>query len=88
MIEKYLNEVLEYCKLNNIESVDNFIESCFKQGFDIKKYGFLPQNNITVPDQINSSDKDCSEKDKKILMLQETLNKLRKELIELNKLKN
>ncbi len=30
-----------YCSANNIEDIDDFIYKCFKQGFDIKKYGFL-----------------------------------------------
>jgi hypothetical protein len=38
---KYENDILQYCKLNNIEDVSLFITQCFKQGFDIKKYGFL-----------------------------------------------
>jgi hypothetical protein len=38
---KYENDILQYCKLNNIEDISLFITQCFKQGFDIKKYGFL-----------------------------------------------
>ena len=38
---KYENDILQYCKLNNIEDVSLFVTQCFKQGFDIKKYGFL-----------------------------------------------
>ena len=38
---KYENDILQYCKINNIEDVSLFISQCFKQGFDIKKYGFL-----------------------------------------------
>ena len=30
-----------YCSANNIDDIDNFIYKCFKQGFDIKKYGLL-----------------------------------------------
>jgi uncharacterized protein (DUF3084 family) len=33
--------VSEYCSANNIENVDDFVYKCFKQGFDIEKYGFL-----------------------------------------------
>jgi hypothetical protein len=43
---KYENDILQYCKLNNIEDVSLFITQCFKQGFDIKKYGFLGTTNI------------------------------------------
>jgi hypothetical protein len=38
---KYDNDILQYCKINNIEDVNLFVTQCFKQGFDIKKYGFL-----------------------------------------------
>ncbi len=30
-----------YCLENEIKDIDNFIFKCFKQGFDIKKYGLL-----------------------------------------------
>ena len=38
---KYENDILQYCKINKIEDVSMFVTQCFKQGFDIKKYGFL-----------------------------------------------
>ena len=38
---KYEYDIQQYCKLNNIEDVNLFVTQCFKQGFDIKKYGFL-----------------------------------------------
>ena len=36
-----LGNVESFCKLNNIEDKEDFIYLCFKQGFDIKKFGFL-----------------------------------------------
>jgi hypothetical protein len=33
--------VTTFCESQEIKDVDNFIYLCFKQGFDIKKYGFL-----------------------------------------------
>ena len=38
---KYENDIQQYCKVNNIEDVSLFVTQCFKQGFDIKRYGFL-----------------------------------------------
>ncbi len=35
-------EIIDYCKLNNIEDVDAFILKNFKQGFNIEKYGTSP----------------------------------------------
>ena len=38
---KYKLEIISYCKMNNIEDIDLFVTQCFKQGFDIEKYGLL-----------------------------------------------
>ena len=40
-LEKYKGEIWEYCRLNDISDIDAFVFQCFKQGYDIKKYGFL-----------------------------------------------
>ena len=39
--KKTMQAVSAYCSVNNIEDTDNFIYRCFKQGFDIEKYGLL-----------------------------------------------
>lgn len=39
--QKYDIDILNYCKLNGIEDVELFVNQCFKQGLDVKKYGFL-----------------------------------------------
>lgn len=39
--KKYNSDILLYCEINNIENVNQFVTQCFKQGFDIKKYGLL-----------------------------------------------
>ena len=36
-----LGSVESFCKINNIEDKEDFIYLCFKQGFDIKKFGLL-----------------------------------------------
>lgn len=36
-----MQTVSAYCSANNIDDIDDFIFKCFKQGFDIKKYGLL-----------------------------------------------
>jgi hypothetical protein len=38
---KYEYDIQQYCKINNIDDINSFVTQCFKQGFDIKKYGFL-----------------------------------------------
>jgi hypothetical protein len=45
-------DLTDYCKLNEIEDVDKFFEQCFKQGFDIKKYGLIGENNERVIEYI------------------------------------
>ena len=39
--KEILSSFNSFCKLNNIEDKDDFIYLCFKQGFDIKKFGLL-----------------------------------------------
>ena len=36
-----MQAVSAFCELQEIKDIDNFIYLCFKQGFDIKKYGLL-----------------------------------------------
>ena len=35
-------DVIEFCKLNNIEEIDSLLLSCLKGGFAIEKYGVTP----------------------------------------------
>ncbi len=35
----------KYCEVNNILDIDKFVFRCFKQGFDIERYGLLGDNN-------------------------------------------
>ena len=39
--KKNIQTVTAFCSSNNIEDVDDFIYRCFKQGFDIERFGFL-----------------------------------------------
>jgi hypothetical protein len=34
-------EIYDFCMVNGITDINKFIQDCFKQGFDIKRYGFL-----------------------------------------------
>jgi len=34
-------ELIEYCKLNNIEDTNKFFQKCFKRGYDIERYGLI-----------------------------------------------
>jgi hypothetical protein len=39
--KKQLKDVEEFCKLNKIEDVEEFLLKCFVEGYDIEKYGLL-----------------------------------------------
>ena len=39
--KKIMQAVSAYCKLNNIEDIDSFVNKCFESGFNIEKYGLL-----------------------------------------------
>ena len=38
---KQLKDVEEFCKLNKIENVEEFLLKCFVEGYEIEKYGLL-----------------------------------------------
>ena len=38
---KQLKDVEEFCKLNKIENVEEFLVKCFVEGYEIEKYGLL-----------------------------------------------
>jgi predicted RNase H-like nuclease (RuvC/YqgF family) len=38
---KTTEAVTQFCNLNNIENIDEFIYKCFQEGFNIRKYGLL-----------------------------------------------
>ena len=34
-------EIYDFCMINGITDINKFVQDCFKQGYDIKKYGLL-----------------------------------------------
>lgn len=44
-------DLLDFCKLNEIELIDDFVRLCFRKGLYIEKYGLLNQGNL--PDIID-----------------------------------
>jgi len=46
--QTYLDDISNYCNINNIGDIELFINQCLKQGFDIKKYGFLGETDEKV----------------------------------------
>jgi len=47
-----IQSVTEFCESQEIKDLDNFMYLCFKQGFDIKKYGFLGETGGEVTVEI------------------------------------
>ena len=41
-------EVYDFCLHNGITDINKFIQDCFKQGFDIKRYGLLGNNSEKI----------------------------------------
>jgi hypothetical protein len=46
--KEILAEVTQYCKLNKVDDINDFIVKTFIQGFNIVKYGLFPSNNQTT----------------------------------------
>lgn len=42
--KKTMDSMSKYCEVNNILDIDKFVFKCFKQGFDIERYGLLGEN--------------------------------------------
>lgn len=40
------NEIFDYCRLNDITNIDNFMLKLMKQGFTIEKFGSTPVTKI------------------------------------------
>jgi hypothetical protein len=49
---KLLEEIFQYCKVNDIENVDMFMVRMLKQGFNVERYGWGPSSEklvVTIP---------------------------------------
>lgn len=46
------SQIQTYCEQNNITDIDDFIFRCFKQGFDINRYGFLGSTQEVIEKEI------------------------------------
>ena len=52
-------DIYEYCMHNGITDINKFVQDCFKQGYDIKKYGLLGKTlNEGEKDLKTSSDQE------------------------------
>lgn len=46
-------EFIEYCKLNDINNIDEFVNDVFQRGFTLVKYGKIP-NGIVNTESISN----------------------------------
>ena len=51
---KIKEEIEKYCNLNSINNIDDFINDCLIIGFNVKKYGYSPQNNFNIEQNVIS----------------------------------
>ena len=60
-----MQAVSAFCDANNIEDKDDFIYLCFKQGFDIKKFGLLGKTLNEGEKDLSDSRKTCGIEEKR-----------------------
>jgi hypothetical protein len=78
-------DFVSFCKLNNVENIEQFRFECFKKGYYIEKYGLLGEDDEIKPWEIEvvkevevvKTVEDCTECNEKLTMISETLQKLR-----------
>jgi hypothetical protein len=87
------SDFVSFCKLNNIQNIEEFRFECFKKGYYIEKYGLLGEDDEIAPWEVvvekevvkeiekevvvNADCKDCNDK---LQMISETLQDLRSQL--------
>lgn len=59
-----IKEIKEFCKINGIEDVEGTINKCLIQGFNILKYGYSPQDNFNIENNISNGKTDIGTKEK------------------------
>jgi len=79
------SDFISFCKLNDVENIEQFRFECFKKGYYIEKYGLLGDDDEIKPWEIEvvkevevvKTVEDCTECNEKLSMISETLQKLR-----------
>lgn len=59
---KLYQEILDYCKINNLEDVDSFINELIHTGFMVTKFGTSPFDVLKKQKQNNAEEKIDTEK--------------------------
>ncbi len=88
---KIKEEIEKYCNLNSIKNIDDFINDCLTIGFNVKKYGYSPQNNFNIEQniisKIGNNDKDKTPIIDKTIKEEENIDKnnIDKKAVKVNK---
>ena len=45
------DEFIQFCELNEIEDIEKLAKETFKRGFDLLKYGNMPEGELTPQDK-------------------------------------
>jgi len=88
-------DFVSFCKLNNIENIEEFRFECFKKGYYIEKYGLLGEDDEIKPWEVIVEKEvvkevqkevivnaDCKECNEKLEMIGYTLQSLRTQINE------
>jgi hypothetical protein len=54
--ESLFSDIKSYCKLNNVEDINDFINRIIEIGFNIEKYGAAPNIPTSFPVEIKKED--------------------------------
>lgn len=61
--EKLYNDILNYCKINNIEDIDTEINNILQIGFNVVRFGMTPFNN--APRMVSEPPKEVVKRSRK-----------------------
>ena len=71
------SDIMNFVKLNNVEDINGFLESCLRDGFNIAKYGVSPQDNFKKENKPFKIKKNDAEKEIKSEGVEEVEHKKR-----------
>jgi len=65
---RLVNDILEYCELNNISDVGRFTYDCLLNGFNVVRYGYSPGDNIKRQNgEVKDVSTEVENEDKKVV---------------------
>ena len=65
---RMVNDIIEYCNVNNISDIGKFLYGCLLNGFNIERYGYSPCDNIKRQNgETDVSSNDEANEEKKVI---------------------